>query len=296
MKTIETIADFTESTVAPDPKPLAVQRCEILGTPVDLVDYETTFKVLQNWRASDQRQYVVLATASDIQKCHHPAMRAAALQAGLSLPDGIAITLAAKMLGHHPQGRVIGPELMLRVCDRGRIYGYRHYFYGGTTIEVIKKLKQRLIQRYPGLDIVGYHSPPFRPLNREEDQLIIQDINACRPDVVWVGLGGTKQIRWMADHVDRVNAPVMIGVGAAFDFHSGVIKRAPAWMQRGGIEWIYRLCKEPVKITPRIRLILIFLARVATHALTTRITRCPDVLFSNQRATNPSTFRFSKYH
>jgi len=247
-------------------------RCEILGVPVDLVDYETAFAMMQNWRASGSRRFVALATAADIQLSRDSNVRAASRRAGLSLPDGVSNDLAARLLGHRTRGRVSGPELMLRVCDWGRAHAYRHYFYGSTA-EVVERLCERLTQRYPGLGIAGSYCPPFHALTPEEDEKVIRQINACRPDIVWVGLGGTKQLRWMAGHVGRVRAPAMVGVGAAFDFHSGVVKWAPAWMRRWGMEWVHRTLTEPRKIVPRTRHTLMFGVRVFAQATAWRFSR-----------------------
>jgi N-acetylglucosaminyldiphosphoundecaprenol N-acetyl-beta-D-mannosaminyltransferase len=139
---------------------------------------------------------------------------------------------------------------MLAVCEQSRTAGYRHYFYGGHP-GVPEQLQTVFQQRFPGLQVAGAYSPPFRALTPEEDAQIVEQINAARPDIVWVGLSTPKQERWMADHIHRLTAPVLIGVGAAFDFHTGRVRQAPRWMQRTGLEWFYRLCQEPGRLWRR---------------------------------------------
>ena len=156
----------------------------------------------------------------------------------------------SRLSGGSPVGRVYGPDLMLAVCERSVGRGYRHFLYGGGP-SVAEKLASQLQNRFPGLGIVGAYSPPFRPLTQREDQEIVERINAAQPDFVWVGLGAPKQEHWMADHLVKLNATVLIGVGAAFDFHSGVKVQAPYWMQRSGLEWFFRLLSEPRRLWRR---------------------------------------------
>jgi N-acetylglucosaminyldiphosphoundecaprenol N-acetyl-beta-D-mannosaminyltransferase len=274
-RTWDTRAEQPLPLVTDAPRETGPRRCEILGVGIDLVDYEETFAAIQLWRASGSRQFIVTATAADIQLSRDRRTLAASRRAGLSLPDGIGILMAARMLGHAPRGRVTGPELMLRVCDRGRSYGYRHYFYG-STVDVVDRLRRRLGEQYPGLEIAGAFCPPFRDLSAAEDDRIVEAINSRRPDIVWVGLGGTKQIRWMADHAGRIAAPALIGVGAAFNFHSGSVRWAPAWVRRCGMEWAYRIVTEPRKIVPRTRHTVLFMIRAAAQAAAWRILGEPE--------------------
>jgi N-acetylglucosaminyldiphosphoundecaprenol N-acetyl-beta-D-mannosaminyltransferase len=139
---------------------------------------------------------------------------------------------------------------MLNLCEWGQRHSYRHFFYGGAE-GVADELANRLASRYPGLIVAGTCCPPFRPMSEAEDRRAVEQINASRPDVVWVGLGAPKQEKWMFEHVGRIHAPVIIGVGAAFDFHSGRIAWAPGWIRRIGMEWIYRLAREPGRMWRR---------------------------------------------
>jgi N-acetylglucosaminyldiphosphoundecaprenol N-acetyl-beta-D-mannosaminyltransferase len=146
--------------------------------------------------------------------------------------------------------RVYGPDMLDAVCGFGVQHGYRHYFYGGTPA-LLERLVARLEHRHPGLVVAGYHAPPFRPLSAAEDAQDIAAINAARPDFVWVGLGMPKQEKWMAAHIGRIEATALLGVGAAFDFHAGTKPHAPRWMQRWGLEWLFRLMCEPRRLARR---------------------------------------------
>jgi N-acetylglucosaminyldiphosphoundecaprenol N-acetyl-beta-D-mannosaminyltransferase len=194
--------------------------------------------------------------------CHRDAeMWDATVGAGMILPDGVGITLAARILGCPHRGRVTGPTLMLRLCDWGREKGFRHFFYGGAP-GVADDLAACLTERFPGLLVAGSYCPPFRPLTSEEDGEVVKLINSAHPDIVWVGLGAPKQEKWIAAHRDRLEAPVCVGVGAAFDFHSGRVPWAPAWLRKVGLEWVLRLVLEPRRMWRRNWDNLIFLTRV----------------------------------
>jgi N-acetylglucosaminyldiphosphoundecaprenol N-acetyl-beta-D-mannosaminyltransferase len=139
---------------------------------------------------------------------------------------------------------------MLTLCDRGRALGLRHYFLGGApgTAELLKTVLER---RLPGLDVVGTASPPFRKLTELEDRAIVEAVSAAKPHVVWVGLGSPKQDLWAAEHEGQLESPLILPVGAAFDFHSGRVRRAPRWMRRVGLEWLFRLLMEPRRLVRR---------------------------------------------
>jgi N-acetylglucosaminyldiphosphoundecaprenol N-acetyl-beta-D-mannosaminyltransferase len=154
-------------------------------------------------------------------------------------------------MGRRHVEQVRGSDLMLEVCQYSVKSGYRHFLYGGWPPEVVEMLACKLKDRFPGIQIVGTYSPPFRPITPEEDALIVGRINAARPDIVWVGLGAANEELWAESHVGKVCAPVLIGVGAAFDFHSGRKPQAPRWMIHAGLEWLFRLLTEPRRLGPR---------------------------------------------
>jgi N-acetylglucosaminyldiphosphoundecaprenol N-acetyl-beta-D-mannosaminyltransferase len=179
-----------------------------------------------------------------------PTLRDIHNQSGLTTPDGMPLVWAARYAGAPTVSRVYGPDLFLTMAAHAQHDGTRWYFYGGKE-GVAEELATRMRARYPGLQVVGVYSPPFRALTPDEDEAILRIINDARPDVVWVGLSTPKQERWMASHLGRVNASALIGVGAAFDIHAGNLRQAPHWMQRSGTEWIFRLMMEPRRLWRR---------------------------------------------
>ncbi len=167
---------------------------------------------------------------------------------GMTTPDGMPLVWMSHWLGQSRTRRVYGPDLMRKLS--GARTGHRHFYYGGGN-GVAETLKAKLEAENPHLTVVGTLSPPFRPLTPAEDDAIVAQINATRPDIIWVGLSTPKQERWMASHLGRVDAPVMIGVGAAFDFLAGLKAQAPVWMQRNGLEWLFRMTTEPKRLARR---------------------------------------------
>jgi N-acetylglucosaminyldiphosphoundecaprenol N-acetyl-beta-D-mannosaminyltransferase len=223
----------------------------ILDVRFDLADYASVFNTIDQWRQRRQQAYITLANPHSVLLCHRDKqMRQAISIASLTLPDGAGIIWACNILGYENHSRVTGPELMLKLCDWGRKDGYRHYFYGGNE-GVADSLACRLSEMYPGLQVAGTYCPPFRQLRAEEDKAVVEKINAAKPDIVWVGLGAPKQEKWMAQHLGMINATVMVGVGAAFDFHSGNVKWAPACFRKFGLEWAWRLACEPKRMWRR---------------------------------------------
>lgn len=167
--------------------------------------------------------------------------------AALALPDGKPLSLYSKKHGFPEAERVTGPDLMGELFARDN--GLRHYFYGGKE-ETIQVLSEKLPGEYPSLRIAGMVSPPFRPLTEEEDERELQKMNDAKADIIWIGLGAPKQERYMYEHRGKVNG-VMIGVGAGFDYYAGTIKRAPMWMQKLSLEWLYRLMQDPKRLFRR---------------------------------------------
>lgn len=163
--------------------------------------------------------------------------------ATFSCCDGVGVVLAGRSQGVIVD-RIYGTDLVERCCEFGVIRGWRHFFYGGRP-GVARMMKRNLETRYPGLITAGLYSPPFRKLSIEEDEAAVGMINGTEPDIVWVGLGLLKQEQWVAEHLGRIHAPWMVGVGAAFDYHAGTVKTVPPWVHRTGVYWLYRLCHEP---------------------------------------------------
>lgn len=167
----------------------------------------------------------------------------------LAIPDGGPLSTVGRKRGFKYMERVTGPSYMEEILKISARKGYRHYFYGSTE-ETLEKLYQVLKCNYPGVQIAGMYSPPFRPLTEEENRLVIEKINATQPDFVWIGLGAPKQEWWMAEHQGKING-FMVGVGAGFDYFAGNISRAPMWMQKTNLEWLYRLLQDPKRLFRR---------------------------------------------
>jgi N-acetylglucosaminyldiphosphoundecaprenol N-acetyl-beta-D-mannosaminyltransferase len=202
--------------------------------------------------AGDARGYVCVCNVHTVMaSAEDPDLRAALLSSSVNVPDGQPLVWAMKALGHRLERRVYGPELMARACERAAASGQRFYLYGGRNQGALFQLALNLRQRYPGIKIVGGYSPPHRPLTTEERDVVIGEINSAGPDVVWVGIGVPKQEKWMAGMRPHLEAPVLVGVGAAFDFHAGLVAQAPGWIQDAGLEWAYRLAREPRRLWRR---------------------------------------------
>ncbi len=222
-------------------------RYNVLGVGVSALTLAQTRALILGTRGQLRRGYVCLATAFGVTESRSdPELRRAYNQSWLTTPDGMPLV----WLGPPGVERVYGPDLLLDICDAGRAVGLRHYLFGGVS-GVAAALTQRLEQRFPGVQIVGSYEPPFRPLTDDEFRAWQAEVARVRPDIIWVGLGAPKQERFMAAHWRELDAGVMIGVGAAFDFLSGRVRQAPRWMQRSGLEWLFRLGTEPRRLARR---------------------------------------------
>ena len=226
-------------------------RVDVLGVGVSTVDMETTLATITSWIESREPHYVCVTGVHGVmESVRDHELRRIHNQSGLTLPDGMPMVWCAHWAGAKNVERVSGPDMMLRLAELAAINGWASFLYGGGE-GVADALAKRLGNDYPGFRTVGTHSPPFRDLTRDEDQQIVEMINAAGPDLIWVGLSTPKQERWMASHVDRLKASVLLGVGAAFDINAGLVPRAPNWMQRSGLEWLYRLRVEPRRLWRR---------------------------------------------
>jgi N-acetylglucosaminyldiphosphoundecaprenol N-acetyl-beta-D-mannosaminyltransferase len=239
--------------IASEPTPNLPERAEILGIPLAVSDYERVMDWMDAMVAADARGYVTAAAVNLVMSAREqPETLAAVLGATLTVPDGMPLVWALHALGHARATRVYGPELMAKYCARAARAGTPIYLYGGRHDDGARELlARRLRERFPGLEIAGSSSPPFRELTPEEDEREIELINASGAAVVWVGTGQPKQERWMHEMRPRLTPPLLVGVGAAFDFHAGLVKQAPPWMGRSGLEWAYRLYREPRRLWRR---------------------------------------------
>jgi N-acetylglucosaminyldiphosphoundecaprenol N-acetyl-beta-D-mannosaminyltransferase len=222
-------------------------RYNVLGVGVSTLTLTQARDLIVAERGALRRGYVCVATVHGVMESQDdPELRRVYNEAWLVTPDGMPLV----WLGPRGVERVYGPDLMLAVCDAGRAVGLTHYFYGGAP-GVGDELRANLTARFPGLNVVGVFTPPFRALEPAELATLQADIQAKRPDIMWVGLGAPKQERFMARHWQQLEAGVLIGVGAAFDFHTGRTRQAPRWMQRSGVEWLFRMATEPRRLSSR---------------------------------------------
>jgi len=235
---------------APPPPPPA--RAEILGVPLGLCDYTAAMDWIDAVVAARSKAYLTAAAVHLVMVAQEdPETRDAVLGATLAVPDGQPLVWALHALGHAEASRVYGPELMARYCERAASNGTKMYLYGGRNQGVLVQLSLNLRRRFPGIQIVGGYSPAFGSPTPEDDEWIVADIARSGADVVWVGTGQPKQEKWMMRLRSRIDAPMLVGVGAAFDFHAGLVPQAPPWMQRTGLEWTFRLAQEPRRLWRR---------------------------------------------
>jgi N-acetylglucosaminyldiphosphoundecaprenol N-acetyl-beta-D-mannosaminyltransferase len=231
-----------------DPK---LRRVDVLGVGVSTVNQAMALAEVTRWVDSGERHYVCVTGVHGVMESQRdPELLAIHNASGLTTPDGMPMVWAGHKAGAEWMDRVYGPDLMLNVLARAAERGWSSFLYGGKE-GVPELLAQKLSERIPGVKIAGTYSPPFRPLTEEEDEAIVKRINESGAQLVWVGLSTPKQERWMAAHRARLTAPALFGVGAAFDFHAGLVPQAPPWMQRNGLEWFYRLTKEPKRLWRR---------------------------------------------
>ncbi len=230
---------------------MGIPRIDVLGVGISAINMDQAVAELARWVAEKDQHYVcvtgvhgVMESQNDLEllKIHN--------RSGLTTPDGMPMVWAGKRAGADEMSRVYGPDLMLEICARSPTEGWTHFFYGGKE-GVPELLSKRLQDRFEGLQVVGTHSPPFRALTETESDDIASMINQAAPDFVWIGLSTPKQERWIDANIGRLNAPAVLGVGAAFDIHAGLLPQAPGWMQRRGLEWLYRLIKEPRRLGKR---------------------------------------------
>lgn len=228
-------------------------RQNILGVRINTINLPQAVSQISSWIDQREPQYVCVTPAHGVMDGYNsPEVRRIFNSSGMTTPDGMAIVWLLKLYGHNYVNRVYGPDLLLATCQAGLTNGWRHFFYGGKP-GVADDLAAKLEDRFPDIDIAGTYCPPFRQLTSDEVQSVEEIIRAAQPDVVWVGLSTPKQERWMARFVDRLGVPVLVGIGAAFDFLSGAKVQAPRWVQRSGLEWLFRLMSEPRRLWPRYR-------------------------------------------
>jgi N-acetylglucosaminyldiphosphoundecaprenol N-acetyl-beta-D-mannosaminyltransferase len=228
-----------------------IPRVDVLGVGVSAINQERALAEITSWIERRERHYVCVTGVHGVMESQRdPDLLAIHNSSGMTTPDGMPLVWCARYAGIESVGRVYGPDLMLNVSAASTERGWTHYYYGAAP-GVPELLAENLKASFPGLKVVGTHSPPFRDLNDDEVGQIAEEINHRTPEIVWVGLSTPKQERWMARLRPLLEAPVLIGVGAAFDIHAGRLEQAPSWMQKVGMEWAFRLSREPKRLWKR---------------------------------------------
>lgn len=243
---------------------MASERVNVLGVGIHILNLPVALERIAAAVRERRKGYICVTGVHGVMEAQtDAAFRRILNGAFLCTPDGMPMVWMGKINGHRDMRRVYGPDLMLEVCRWSETSGCRHFFYGGAP-GVAEELRARLTARFPKLPVAGCYTPPFRPLNAAEEEQLRQTILSTRPDILWVGLSTPKQEKFMAEYLPKLDVTLMVGVGAAFDFHSGRVKQSPRWMQRSGLEWFYRLCQEPKRLARRyLRNNPLFLCKIA---------------------------------
>lgn len=237
------------------PTPLTLEfnhpRANVLGVSVSAIDMQEAVTLADRWILSGNRGYICVTGVHGVMEAQSdPEFRMILNRAFINTPDGMPMSWIGHLQGFKNMDRVYGPDFMIEVCRISVLRGYRHFLYGGNN-GVAELLKEKLISKIPGLKITGTYTPPFRPLTVQEEEEFLTLVGKSQPDILWVGLSTPKQEKFMAKYVSRLNVPLLVGVGAAFDIHTGKTKDAPDWMKRAGMQWFHRLLQEPKRLGPR---------------------------------------------
>jgi N-acetylglucosaminyldiphosphoundecaprenol N-acetyl-beta-D-mannosaminyltransferase len=247
---------------------MAIEPVNVLGVGVSVINLQTALAAIADAVRARRKGYICVTGVHGVMEAQiDENFRRILNGAFLCTPDGMPMVWMGKLKGHAKMRRVYGPDLMLDVCAWSEINPCRHFFYGGAP-GVAEELRDKLQTQFPKLEIAGTFTPPFRPLNAEEEKQLQEMVRSAKPDIFWVGLSTPKQEKFMAEFLPKLDVTLMIGVGAAFDFHSGSVKQAPRWMQSSGLEWFYRLCQEPRRLAKRyFRNNPLFLFKIAGQCL-----------------------------
>jgi N-acetylglucosaminyldiphosphoundecaprenol N-acetyl-beta-D-mannosaminyltransferase len=228
-----------------------MDRANVLGVRIHAIDITRAADEIERAVANSEKGYICVTDVHGVMEAQSdPEFKAILNRALLTVPDGMPTVWVGKLQGFRRMKRVFGPDLMGEVCLRSVQKGYTHFLYGGAP-GVAEQLKAALISRFSGINVVGTYTPPFRPLTPAEFGQLKNTIHALKPDLFWVGLGTPKQERFMAAHLHDLSTKVMIGVGAAFDFHTGRLRDAPDWVKNLSLQWLHRLVQEPARLWRR---------------------------------------------
>ncbi|WP_064706731.1 WecB/TagA/CpsF family glycosyltransferase [Rhizobium bangladeshense] len=260
----------------------SLEWTNVLGVRISAVNLKSATGFIQKAMEEGRREYVCVRDAHGVVRCQDdPELRSIHNRAFLVTPDGMPLVWALKHAGHSESDRVYGPDLMLSVFEAGTSKGIRHFLYGATP-ETLQHLQARLLAKFPEAEIAGSYAPPFHKLSPQEEADIADRLNRSGADIIWVGLSSPKQELWMARMRDRLDASMLIGVGAAFDFHAGLKRQAPRFIQRSGFEWAFRLLCEPRRLWRRYALVVpAFISLTAFQILGLRNFPIEDEVFGS---------------
>lgn len=227
------------------------KRINVLGVGVSVTNMKGTLKSIEGWIHKDQKHYICVTGVHGVmESLSDSALKDIHNRSGLTVPDGRPLFWLGRLAGNRTMGPVPGEQLSLALCEKAAREGWRLFFYGGGD-SVAQQLASALTDIYPGLNVVGSWSPPFRPLNANEERALIEQVKQAKPDIIWIGLSTPKQERFMAEFLPKLDTKVMIGFGAVFDYHTGRISRTPEFIRSVGMAWFYRLCCEPRRLWKR---------------------------------------------
>ena len=231
--------------------PLAPEHADVLGVRVSAVDLEHAVNFADRWITAANPGYICVSGVHGVMEAHRDrGLREILNRAAINVPDGMPMTWVGRFQGFKNMDRVFGPDFMAAMCSLSVARGYRIFLYGGKP-SVADLLGATLQRRFPGLEIVGTYTPPFRTLTPEEEEDVVAKVAQAKPHILWVGLSTPRQERFMAEFVDRLQVPLLVGVGAAFDFHTGNLRDCSDWIKRAGLQWLHRLMQDPKRLGKR---------------------------------------------
>jgi N-acetylglucosaminyldiphosphoundecaprenol N-acetyl-beta-D-mannosaminyltransferase len=247
---------------------MQIERVNVLGVGISVINLETARQTILDALRRGQKGFICVTGVHGVSEAQNDAqLRQIHNSAFLCTPDGMPMVWMGRLHGFKEMGRVYGPDLMLELCQATQNEKFSHFLFGGAP-GVAGQLKAALESKYPGLRVVGTFTPPFRALNPLEEAELVERVAACKPDIFWVGLSTPKQEKFMSEYLPKLEVKLMIGVGAAFDFHAGRVRQAPRWIQRSGCEWLYRLWQEPRRLWRRyLKNNSLFVCRISLQVL-----------------------------
>jgi N-acetylglucosaminyldiphosphoundecaprenol N-acetyl-beta-D-mannosaminyltransferase len=241
----------TAARAAGDHSFTAHESADVLGVKVSAINMQNAVEFARQWIERARPGYVCVSSVHVVMEAQRqPEVFRALNRAAMNTPDGMPLAWVGRLQGFTKMDRVFGPELMMEICRISVERGYRHFLYGGKP-GVAGELREKLQERFPGIEVVGASGAKYGTLSPHEQQDLVQQIRQAKPHIVWVGLGAPYQELFMAKYVDRLKVPLLVGVGAAFDFHTGRVRDCSPWIKRAGLQWLHRLMQEPKRLWKR---------------------------------------------